>query len=178
MNKEPDIISGKIKPIFEKIKTDKRLLLLIILGIVGFAFILFPDTDEAYRTDTKENISAEQVTDKEGTEKAVTGMIESIKGAGKAKIMITYECDSETVFAKDTAEKSRDNENDIKNEYIIIDGDNGETGLRVKSIYPRVLGVAVICEGGDDPIVKERIYSLISALFDINTNSISVTVMA
>ena len=53
-----------------------------------------------------------------------------------------------------------------------------EEALKTGLLNPKVMGVAVICEGGEDPIVRERIYSLISALFDINTNSISVTVMA
>ncbi len=178
MKIDSDMITEKIRTLAEKLKEDKKTLMIILMAAIGIILILFSGSGTSKSDASDAAVPYTEFADKAETEKSVVQMIESIKGAGRAKIMITYECDSETVFAKDTEQKSDTDETDVKNKHIIIDGDTGETGLKVKSIYPKVMGVAVICEGGEDPVVRERIYSLISALFDINTNSISVTVMA
>lgn len=172
-----DNITTQLRSFIDKIKADKKMLIIISAALIGVFLILFSGNEKKTDNNEEAYLTSESI-DKAEIERSVTELVESIRGAGKAKIMITYECDGETVFAKDTEEKNDSNETDMKNQYIIIDGENGETGLKVKNIYPRVMGVAVICEGGEDPVVKERIYSMISALFDINTNSISVTVMA
>ena len=67
---------------------------------------------------------------------------------------------------------------DVENKYVIIDNDKGEGGMQLKIISPKIRGVAVLCKGGDNPIVKEQIITAISALFDISTNKISVATMA
>ena len=62
----------------------------------------------------------------------------------------------------------------MEEKYIIVDTSQGESGLAIKIIYPKIRGVAVVCSGGDDPIVNSRIKSLVSALFDIGSNRISI----
>ena len=94
-------------------------------------------------------------------------------------MLIMYDASEEYIYAKDTEEDTKtenENERDInyKSRHIIIKEDGDESGLRIKEIYPEVRGVAVICEGGDNPVVKEQIISALKALFDINTNCISV----
>ena len=40
-----------------------------------------------------------------------------------------------------------------------------------------VTGAAVVCEGGGDPVVRERIVQTVSALFSLKSNHISVMPM-
>lgn len=162
----------KLTSILEKLKKDKKTLAIILVGVLGMILILFTPVES-------KNDKVSNIIDKDNYETAniqgeVENIIESINGAGKTKVFITYESDSEYVYAVNVDEKSDGNDLQYKSEYIITDD---ETGLILKVIYPRVRGVAVICEGGGDPLVKEKIYSVISALFDISTNKISVTDM-
>ena len=97
--------------------------------------------------------------------------------------MITYDTSDENVYAKDMDEEFENKENApveqrIKSEYIIINGSDGEAGLKIKNVYPTVRGVAVVCDGANDPNVKGQIVSVVSALFDINSTRISVAEMA
>ena len=46
--------------------------------------------------------------------------------------------------------------------------------MKIKSVYPEIKGVAVVCEGASDPVVREQIVSVITALFDISSKNISV----
>ena len=63
----------------------------------------------------------------------------------------------------------------IEKDYVIIENENNDVGLLIKTIEPKIRGVAVSCEGGDNVKVQEQIYSTIEALLDINMSSISIS---
>ena len=162
-----------VSRILKKLSKDKKTLIILLCGIAGMIIIMLVPTDK----NTEEADSWEVVSDYgyDDIQNEVKDLVESIKGAGEAKVFITYESDSENVYAVNTDEKSDGSEIHFKSEYVITDD---ETGIIIKVLYPKVRGVAVICKGGNDPVVKEKIYSVISALFDVSTNKISVADMA
>ena len=47
----------------------------------------------------------------------------------------------------------------------------------ISSEPPRVLGVSVVCEGGDNPNIKRDISDCMTALFDIGANRVCVLKM-
>ena len=65
----------------------------------------------------------------------------------------------------------------VKNNTVIVDGENGEQPYVVKELYPQVEGVAVCIKGNFDSEIKNNIISIIQALFDIESHKISVTEM-
>ncbi len=163
---------------FNKLKKDKKALITVIIGISGMLIILLSELP-LFSDETK-NIKADENTYISGNlEKETEKLISKIKGAGKVSVMLTYEASEEKIWAKDTDGKTDGEGNkDINEKHIIIDAETGETGLPVKVIYPRVRGVAVVCSGGDDPIVRSEIKELLSALFDIGSNRISIALRA
>jgi len=76
--------------------------------------------------------------------------ISAINGVGELTIVVTLDSLSETVYS-----------------------DRG-SGVRTV-ITPKVRGVAIICEGGDDIVTKQKIVELTSRVLGINTTRISVT---
>ena len=94
-------------------------------------------------------------------------------------MIVTYECYEETVYVYDADERiQRDGDSDKSSEYIIIDTGDSEDGLKAKILAPKIRGVAVVCQGGNNPTTKEMIITAISALLNISTNKISVASMA
>ena len=164
--------NGNLSKIFDKLKGDKKTLLIILIGLTGIFIIMLVPSGNGSTKKEESSVTDNYNTDNIQTE--VEALIESIKGAGEAKVLITYESNTENVYAINVDEKSDGNDLHYKSEYIVT---NEDQGLILKIIYPKVRGVAVICEGGNDPQVKQKIYSVISALFDISTNKISVTDM-
>jgi len=76
--------------------------------------------------------------------------IRAIDGVGELTIVVTLDSLSETVYS--------------------------ERGTGVKTVItPKVRGVAIICEGGGDIVVKQKIVELTSRVLGINTTRISVT---
>lgn len=170
--KHTEGLNSVLKKITDRIKKDKKSMLVIALGISGMLIILFSGTNETTddtAVDINCNTYAEDIVLKQ-----VEELISEINGVGKAEVVITYENDFETVYAANSNEKYTGDDVHIDREYIITDD---ETGLIIKTVYPKVRGVAVVCQGGDEPVVKEKIYSALSALFDISSNKISVVDM-
>lgn len=163
--------SEKLSALTEKIMKDKKTLFIVAFAIAGMLLILFSDDSK----DIKELSVSETASEfTENYEEELQKLISKIEGAGRVSVMITYESGEESVFASDKEESFRNGEQKIKSDYIIVDGEKGETGLKIKSIYPEIKGVAVVCSGASDPVIKERIVSVVSALFDISTKNISI----
>ena len=160
----------------EKLKKDKKALAIIVIGITGMLIIMLSGQGDDLRNSTVSEVPTD--FSEEAISEKVTQLIESIDGAGDTRVMITYECGNEIVYAADSDESSDDNSDDISREYIIIEENNNEAGLIIKTVYPKVMGVAIICQGGDNPAVKQQICSVISALFNLSTNKISIATMA
>ena len=171
MQREMNKHSEKLSIVIEKIKNDKKALMIILLALTGMMLILFSDNETISKPpDEKENFTAMSGECEERLQK----LISKIKGVGKVSVMITYESGEEKVFAYDKEESYENGEYITRNDYIVIDGDNGETGMKIKSVYPKIRGVAVVCSGASDPITKERVVSVVSALFDVSIKNISV----
>ena len=112
-------------------------------------------------------------------EKKMEDFIENIDGAGKTRVIITLSETTEYIYAKDGKEVRKNNEkNDdetLENEYVIIENNNINSGLLIKTIEPKIRGIAISCEGGDNIKVQQQIYSAVSAVLNINTSRISIS---
>uniref|UniRef100_UPI003FEDAA3C stage III sporulation protein AG n=1 Tax=Gemmiger formicilis TaxID=745368 RepID=UPI003FEDAA3C len=105
-------------------------------------------------------------------ETRLTALISRVEGAGKTAVMVTLESGSESIYATDT-----DTDSDGSSTHVLL-GSGGADGLVETVETPRVLGVAVVCEGGGSAAVQSRVTALVQALTGIGTNHITVAKMA
>lgn len=181
----------KIKGIFEN---DKYKKMLIICGLLGIALIFlssfFENKDTSAGNTVQTVYTANQSIEqyKEDTEINLGNMIASIDGAGKTKIMVTVDSGIEYVYASDEKEsvnsksdKSQDKDNtentqDSEKSYITIRlSDGTQQAVTVKEIQPRIRGVLVICEGGGDALVQQRVIEAVTKALDISSAKVCVT---
>ena len=80
-------------------------------------------------------------------EDELENMCSSIRGVGKCRVMVTFE---------------RGEENTYKGSSL------------VESKPPKILGVSVVCKGADSVDVAHSLVDMITALFDIGSNRVSV----
>ncbi len=171
--------TDEFKKIFDRFKSDRKTMLILIISVVGMLLILFSDVGSNEQSDNKSSKNDATIYSEYELSKQIEELIENINGAGKCKAMITYNCYEETVYAQNKDETLRaDGEKHHTGEYIILDSNNDEVGLAVKTIMPEIKGIAIVCQGGDNPVIIEQIISALSALFNISSNRISVAVMA
>lgn len=164
--------------LIEKFGNNKKLLFAVAVGILGMLLILLSETMPSEKKASTRAAPEQTVSYEESVEKKLKKIIESIDGAGEAEVMIVFSSSKESVFAKDTDEDFENGESGgtrkTKSKYIIVENDEGESGLLTKAVYPVVNGVAIVCDGAGDSVIKQRIVETVSALFDINSKNISV----
>ena len=91
-------------------------------------------------------------------------MCESVAGVGQAEVMVTLGSGCRVVYVTD------------ENGEIATTG----TGSAHRAVYrtlqpPTVVGVGVVCKGGDNPHVQRALTDLISTTLGITTNRVFVT---
>ena len=169
---------AEIRTALQKLKNDKTALFTVIIGLIGMLLVVLSELP-LFSAEAESKKDIEGLYSCAELEKETEKLLSQIKGAGRVSVMLTFESDEEMIYAKDTEEKTKgDGDEQSKADHIIVDSSDGETGLVVKVIYPKVRGVAVVCTGGDDPLVRSEVSAVVSALFDIGSNRISIARMA
>lgn len=183
----------KETPILERLKHDKKILILLLIGVFGMVLLMvtefLPGDGENKPQETQPENAQEVVEDRESyvaeTERKLEEMISAISGAGRTKVMVTLENSEESVWATQgnrTQEKGGTQEQSkysAEEEYVVIQsGSSEEGGLLLKIIQPKIRGVAIVCDGGDNVYVREKITSTVASVLDISTAKISIAKMA
>lgn len=129
---------------------------LLALGILGVALLLFgggmfpeKEAERADSEDYRSTLSAE-----------ITALCREVRGVGEVTVLLTLEAGESYSYAENAS-----------GGYISAGGD----GLLLESRPPRVAGVAVVCDGGADPAVREELSALLSAALGIGTHKVKIT---
>lgn len=155
---------------------SKKIKIIVAVGLIGIVLIFASDmldSGEKKRVSDDDGISYEEYTKQ--LEDKLTQLVSSISGVGECQVMITLENTTESVYATDVEIKNDDSSINQKDEYVIYDSENGETPVLIKEYLPKVQGVTVVCTGGDNTAVKEKIIETVTSLFNIPTNRVSVS---
>lgn len=158
----------------------KKVKIIVGIGLLGLVLILASQIFENNGNNTKNTsndntavISYDEYT--QSLENKLTSLISSIDGVGECKVMITLENTKESVYATNYDNKNDADSNNSKGEYVIYDSNNGEAPILIMEYMPTVKGVSVVCSGGDNTVIREKIISLVTSLFNISTNRVSVS---
>lgn len=180
----------KLTEIFTK---DKKLKIVVIIGLAGivliflsqFSFFSNKKTDSGAQS---ASAAASLESYSKELEDKIHALVCSIDGAGEAQVMVTFESDAEYVYANEEkkntdktedksgsdAQKTQEKE-DVEQTLIIVQGSDGEQALLKTTIQPKVKGVVVVCSGGDNAVVQERISNALTTALDIDYNKVCVT---
>lgn len=182
-----------IKKYISKILSGKNHKGMVVgIGILGMVLIAF----SGFSLKGDKMVSASKVDNKHMTEikrerleKNLENIVSSIHGAGKSKVLITFENSSETVYATEERKNKEESEdkaggevtrkkesNDCEKKYITVkDSEGTEHALAVTEIEPKIKGVIIACAGGDNPVVKKRIVEAATTALSIPSRRVCVT---
>ncbi len=138
------------------------------IGLLGMLFVLvssFTPSSTADNTPQEgSGYGSQYVTDLEEKLRSVLSVAE---GVGEVTVMITTGEDGENVYAKEVI-------ND-QERYIMVDGVGGQReALVVSQVRPEILGVIILCEGGDNPVVVERINEITTTALGVNSLQVCI----
>ena len=168
------------------VKTSKGQRILLGAGLVGILLIgissFLPKSDSAQPSAAASSSkkTEDYIADMEARLSTIVG---SIEGAGQCQVMVTLENGVEYVYASEqrvNTDRQEDSSrvsqrDDSENAIIIVDTEDGKQGLLVTEIQPTVKGVVVVCEGGDQALVQQRIINTITTALNISSKRVCVT---
>ena len=120
--------------------------LLVLLAIAGAVLLLLSSRGEAKDGATDGLLPS--ASSKRALEQELTALILQMEGVSRAAVRVSLASGNEYVW---------------------------ENGKNTRVLSGRVRGVAVVCDGGADPAVRQRIVTMLCALLDLPMKSVSVS---
>ena len=173
------------------LKSEKGSKALLIAGILAIALIFISNlipkkTDNAEPENTQTLMAADEYAAQ--LEEKLSDIVGSIAGAGECKVMVTLENGVEYVYAqeeKSSGNKTEDSVNgattrtqesdDSQKSYIIVDSGSGKQALVVTEVQPKIKGVVVVCKGGGNAAVQQRVIEAVTTALSVNSTKVCVT---
>lgn len=171
---------NKIKVFLKKPK------LLIALGIFGISLLVVSsvfDSSSSKTSKADSNNIAVVEEYRKTLEADILKIVKSISGDKKATVVITLENGIKYSYADSfNSQSSNSSGTNTKNEsnsssktYLTVRGDDGgEDPLIVTEIMPEVRGVAIVCEGGNDAVLAEKISKAVMAALNITSKRVYI----
>ena len=135
-----------LKKWMERLKGEKGLYLIVVLGLAGMGLILLSQFWPAGGDTSSANAD---VTYASELEERLTALVAGVEGVGECRVMITLESGTEYVYTTQT--------------------------MLVTEVLPKVRGVVVVCDGGDDQTVCDRVTEVITTALNIPKRRVCVT---
>jgi len=133
------------------LKNEKAVKIIVFIGLALVALIFISDFFSG-TSDKKQAVQPEPSFEEyeKRLEKKLADAVAEIEGVGKLTVIVTLDSLSENVYS--------------------------DKGQAVKTVItPKVRGAAIICEGGGNIIVKQKVVELTSKVLGISTARICVT---
>lgn len=153
----------------------KKYRYVILVVLLGIGLMMIPgkknDTPEVITEPTESRTLTDQT-------EALTEILSQIQGAGRLKLLLTYETNEKTVYQTDQDTSTSADSGSIRHETVIItDADRAQHGLIQQLLAPEYRGAIVVCQGAEDPAVRLAIVEAVSNATGLGTDRISVLKM-
>lgn len=157
-----------IKAFILKNRTASVLLAIALLGAV---LLIFGSDAEGGQISGENTANEEYIS---AVENKIEQMIKQVC-RGEVTVIVTAESSEEYVYAENTEEMTEKNNGEAvrtsrSNQYAVI---NGQTVIKTV-LKPKIRGIAVVCLGGDDPVLQYKIIKLLSCAYGVSEAKICV----
>ena len=148
----------------EKLNTKSKIYKLIIVIIVIAIIIVLLLT---YLPSEKKISTGDYVSD---LEKKLETTLSKVKGVGNISVALTVEGGMETVLAMKTETKQSGNITETIETPILV---NGKTVV-LKEKNPKIIGVLIVCDGGNNIAVINKLQTATKSLIDVDVKNIEI----
>lgn len=157
-----------LKEFFVKIKSIKHweiYLALVLVAVVLLAVFISGDFS------SKKNIkTADDNSYICQMEHKIVSVVERIEGCGKATVAISYDSDEEKVYAYETETITSGDTVKQTSNIVYVKGEP----LVIKTLTPNILGVVIVAEGADNPVIKMKITEAVITLLGVDSSKVQV----
>lgn len=177
--KKKSIIDGFI----QKMRSNRKLELTVYMSIIVLALIIFVSTGgiSCGMNADKANDSVSETTSKAPNEKELevrlSEILTKINGAGRVKVMITYDNTTEIVTAEDQNRTNGDGGSSEEVSPATVSYGGNEEPIILTELMPRIRGVIVVADGATNIKVKVDLQTAVQTVLGVSLDRISVFAM-
>lgn len=131
-------------------KDGKLKNIIIVCGILGMALIFLSSLSVFGENDSDASSLYSVEEYKTEMQTSLQEMLSRIQGVGGVSVLLTIESSAEGVYLENNSTKT-------------------------KELEPVIRGVVIVCDGGDDPIVTERVLEAVTKALNISSAKVCVT---
>jgi stage III sporulation protein AG len=165
--------------------SESKTKIIFVIGIAGIVLIALSSLNtgskaakESPPAAASDNDYCESEQFRQQMTEELENILSNIDGVGECRVMISVEGTSEYYYAENidkTQEYSPSGSNEqYQNEVVVIDSGDNKQALVRKKVKPKINGVVVVCAGGGDITVKERVIKAVSAALNLSYGKICV----
>ena len=144
------------------LKTKRGIIFLIIGLLIGLLLVL-TDKTSTQKNSSSSNTEYSPQDYTASLEIKLEELINQISGVSNTKVMITLKSSNEIIYAEENSLSG--------NNTLVVDGNP----VYIKEYMPEIEGVAVVCNGGNNPIITEKITQLLCAVLGLYSTHVYVT---
>ena len=150
------------KGIVSRLKNGKGWII-ILAGVLGIMLILFGGDTE--KSDKKAEAEGEEDRFVEYSDKIEAKILElcsKVEGVNNVSVAVSFENGFEYVYATD-GDKT-----------LTVGSGSSENAVQVTQKPPTISGIGIVCTGGGNPQIQQKLINLISSAFGIGSNRIYI----
>lgn len=165
----------------EQLKSEKAIRIIVLLGLLGMLCILISScfskseskTEQTIEPQTEDAVWSATSYCSELEEKLQT-MLTSMEGVGNCEVMITLRSTASYQYAQDESRSDSAERTEQQQEYVLIGNGETEHALVKSIVHPEIQGVVIVCDGGENSVVREQVYEVAAAALQIKNSQIYV----
>jgi len=165
----------ELKKVIHKVGPLK-IVVVILCGVLLVMFSFGTSFSEEAPKMSEENEEqqvqeASTMSYKEKMEQELVRILQNVEGVGKVEVMLTLRSGGTKVTLKDNT----DSGDTLEEETVLVeDSERNSSPYVVQETEPELEGVVIVCEGGDNILIKKEITEAAQALFQIDSHKIKV----
>ncbi len=139
--------------------------------LLGVFLMLLPSGEKK----SSEAAESADPFDRLAVQQEMEGILRTVDGAGKLRLMLSVDSGSELELACDMSATEEERGSSNKTQTVVIDrGSSTEEVVVTKSRFPRFTGALIVCEGAGSASVRLNLVNAVSALTGLTADKISV----
>lgn len=151
-----------VKEILKKLSPSARILIIAAALALGIGLLLLGGGDAESHKNEFDSVSLEEY-EKE-LEKKITELCSRVDGVSSVTVAVSLSGGFEYVYATDSSGKP-----------VTVGSGGSASGIIIKKKVPEIAGIGIVCRGGGNEAVRNRLVSLISSTYGIGANRVFIT---
>lgn len=172
-----DTVKKQCQDWWERIRHQDRVWrILLWIGVAGILLIAVSEfTPHRKQTTDSSAVTLTESQVEQALEQRITSLLREVEGVGDCRVLVTLECGEQMVYAAHsvTAEEA-EGSTSFSETYLMVETADGPAGLLITRLQPMVKGVAVVCDGGGNDAVRQRVIQVVSTAFHISERRVCV----